>query len=48
MSNNVIVAALLALLIGGGIWLANSLAEARRAQECFESGRRNCRIIDAR
>jgi hypothetical protein len=30
------------ILIGGGIWLVNALIDARRAEECLESGRRNC------
>ena len=34
------------ILIGGGIWLVNALIDARKAQECLESGRRNCAPID--
>jgi hypothetical protein len=34
------------VLIGGGIWLVNALLDARQAQECLESGRRNCTPID--
>ena len=34
------------ILIGGGIWLVNALIDARRAEECMESGRRNCNPID--
>ena len=34
------------VLIGGGIWLVNALLDARQAQECLESGRRNCMQID--
>ena len=48
MSNNLIVALFLLALIAGGVWLANSIADSKRAQECIESGRRNCRIIDAK
>ena len=33
------------LVVGGGIWLVNALADARKAQVCFESGRRNCNPI---
>jgi hypothetical protein len=33
------------LVVGGGIWLVNALADARKAQLCFESGRRNCNPI---
>ena len=34
------------ILIGGGIWLVNSLIDARNAEICMESGRRNCNPID--
>jgi hypothetical protein len=34
------------ILIGGGIWLVNALLDAREAQICMESGRRNCNPID--
>ena len=33
------------LVVGGGIWLVNALADSRKAQLCFESGRRNCNPI---
>ena len=33
-------------LIGAGLWLANSLAELRRNQDCALSGRRNCVPIE--
>ena len=35
-----------AILIGGGIWLVNALIDARQAEECMESGRRNCNPIE--
>jgi hypothetical protein len=34
------------ILIGGGIWLVNALLDARDAEICMESGRRNCNPID--
>ena len=34
------------LLIGGGIWLANAMIDARKADECMSSGRRNCNPIE--
>ena len=34
------------LIVGGGIWLVNALVDARKAEECFESGRRNCAPIE--
>lgn len=30
------------LLIAGGIWIANSMAQLRKNQDCVMSGRRNC------
>jgi hypothetical protein len=33
------------LVIGGGVWLMNAMADARKAQLCLESGRRNCNQI---
>ena len=35
------------ILIGGGIWLVNALIDARNAELCMESGRRNCNPIEA-
>ena len=35
-----------ALLVGIGIWLANAMVDARRADECLASGRRNCNPIE--
>jgi hypothetical protein len=34
------------LVVGGGLWLANTMVDLRKAQLCFESGRRNCNPID--
>jgi hypothetical protein len=35
-----------ALLVGIGIWLANGMIDARRADNCLSSGRRNCAPIE--
>jgi|SRR3954469_14719633 hypothetical protein len=35
------------LLVAIGIWLANTIAEVRRNQDCVLSGRRNCAAIPA-
>jgi hypothetical protein len=35
-----------AILVGIGIWLANGMIEARRADDCMSSGRRNCSPIE--
>jgi hypothetical protein len=29
-------------LVAIGVWLANAMVDARRADECMSSGRRNC------
>ena len=33
------------LLVIAGIWIAETMAEMRRTQDCFLSGRRNCAPI---
>ena len=35
-----------AVLVGIGIWLANAMIDARRADDCMSSGRRNCSPIE--
>ena len=35
-----------ALLVGIGVWLANAMVDARRADECIATGRRNCNPIE--
>jgi hypothetical protein len=44
---NIALAVGAVILIGGGIWLVNALIDARNAEICMESGRRNCNPIDA-
>jgi hypothetical protein len=34
------------VLVGGGIWIANAMLDARKADECMSSGRRNCAPIE--
>ncbi len=43
---NIVVSVIMVVLIGGGLWLAHVLAEARRVQDCVFSGRTNCVPID--
>jgi hypothetical protein len=43
---NIFLLAAAILVIGGGIWLVNAMVDARKSEECFESGRRNCNPID--
>src|SRR5258708_14130878 len=42
MINNGLAFAFCILLVAIGIWLATSIAEMRRNQDCVLSGRRNC------
>ena len=35
------------VFVGVGVWLANAMIDARRADDCMSSGRRNCNPIDA-
>ena len=34
------------VVVGIGIWLANAMVTARKADECLATGRRNCAPID--
>ena len=34
------------VLVAIGIWLANAMVDARRADNCLSSGRRNCNPIE--
>jgi hypothetical protein len=34
------------VLVGIGVWLANAMIDARRADDCLSSGRRNCNPLD--
>jgi hypothetical protein len=42
---NIVLAVGFVVLVGGGIWLANAMIDARKADECMSSGRRNCSPI---
>jgi len=35
------------IMVGIGVWLASAMIDARRADECMSSGRRNCNPIEA-
>jgi hypothetical protein len=39
---NIALAVGFIVLVGAGIWLVNAMLDARRADECMSSGRRNC------
>jgi len=44
MANLLLLGGALVVVVGG-IWLVNALVDARKKEECFESGRRNCNPI---
>jgi hypothetical protein len=39
---NWLIAAIVAAFFGAAFWLGDALLDARRADECIASGRRNC------
>jgi hypothetical protein len=43
---NIVLAVGFVVLVGGGIWLANAMVNAKKADDCLASGRRNCFPID--
>lgn len=43
---NVFLLVFAVVLVGIGVWLANALVDARKADDCLSSGRRNCSPID--
>jgi hypothetical protein len=47
MINNSLAFAFCVLLVAIGVWLASSIAEMRRNQDCVLSGRRNCAHVTA-
>ena len=46
-TTNIILLVGFVVLVGGGVWLANAMIDARKADECISSGRRNCNPIEA-
>ena len=43
---NIFLLVFAVVLVGIGVWLGNALVDARKADECLSSGRRNCNPID--
>jgi hypothetical protein len=43
---NIVLLALLVIVIGGGIWLANAMYNQRLLDDCIAQGRRNCAPVD--
>lgn len=42
MKMNALAGALLAVLVAGGMWIVDTMAQMRRNQDCVLTGRRNC------
>lgn len=43
---NIVLIVGFVVLVGGGIWLANAMVTAKKADDCLASGRRNCFPIE--
>jgi hypothetical protein len=43
---NIALAIAFIVLVGSGIWLVDAMLDARRADDCISSGRRNCGAIE--
>jgi hypothetical protein len=43
---NVVLLVIFVALVGVGVWISNGMLDARRADECISSGRRNCNPIE--
>ena len=46
-TTNLVMLLFFVAIVGIGIWLANAMLDARRADECITQGRRNCNPIEA-
>jgi len=46
MLTNVAALAFVALLVVGGVWIANTIAQMRKNQDCVLSGRRGCTPVE--
>jgi hypothetical protein len=44
-TTNLILLAIVIAVVGSAVWLGNAMLDARRADECMSSGRRNCEPI---
>lgn len=43
---NIVLVVGFIVLVAGGLWLANAMVDARNADNCIASGRRNCIPLD--
>jgi hypothetical protein len=46
MMMNVIAVAIVALLVGAGVWIADTIATMQQTQDCVLQGRQNCAPIE--
>ncbi len=46
MLMNVIAVAVVTLLVGAGLWIADTIAAMERDQDCLMQGRKNCAPIE--
>jgi hypothetical protein len=46
MLMNVIAVVIVSLLVGLGVWIADTIADMQRIQDCTMQGRQNCAPID--
>ena len=44
-TTNLVLLGAAVIVVVGGVWLVNALIDARKSEECMESGRRNCNPI---
>jgi hypothetical protein len=47
MMMNVIAVVIVSLLVGAGVWIADTIADMQRDQDCVLQGRANCAPIEA-
>jgi hypothetical protein len=45
-ATNIFLLVAAAILVGVGVWLANAMSDARKADECMSAGRRSCVPIE--
>ena len=43
---NIVLVVGFVVLVAAGIWLANAMVDAKKADDCLSSGRRNCIPLD--
>jgi hypothetical protein len=46
MLMNVIAVAIVSVLVGAGVWIADTIADMEKAQDCAMQGRQNCAPIE--